>query len=273
MFFGLTYVMMFVWNIATTWWIWNASIPGSLAAFFANSLLMCFPWVGYHVIKRKWDDGLSYTSLIAFWMCFEYIHLNDWGLSWPWLTLGNAFAAKPEWVQWYEFTGVSGGTVWILLSNVLLYSIFKEYIQYKRTKKYFGLMIGWFVVLALPNVLLVRFTNENKITSLSGSNVVVVQPNIDPYEKVSDGTFDVQIQRLISTSEKAIDTNTALLVWPETALFMPNGIEEDKMKENHLLNPLWGFLQRQKKQSIQTPLYWYGPKRLYSCQTELKKTK
>ena len=107
-FFLFTYIMMFVWNVATTWWIWNASVPGSLAAFFANSLLMCFPWLGYHIIKRKWNDGLSYTALIAFWMCFEYIHLSDWGLSWPWLTLGNVFATKPEWVQWYEFTGVAG---------------------------------------------------------------------------------------------------------------------------------------------------------------------
>ena len=29
------------------------------------------------------------------------------------LTLGNAFAGHPEWVQWYEYTGTSGGTLWI----------------------------------------------------------------------------------------------------------------------------------------------------------------
>jgi len=256
-FFGLTYIIMFLWNVATTWWIWNASIPGSIAAFFANSLLMCFPWLGYHVIKRKWNDSLSYASLIAFWMCFEYIHLNDWGLSWPWLTLGNAFATKPEWVQWYEYTGVSGGSLWILLSNVLLYAIYKEYRQNKRTLKYFGLMISWIVVLALPNIVLVQFIKTDKISSLSGSNVVVVQPNIDPYEKISSGTFDAQIQKLISLSEKNIDTNTALLIWPETALFTPNGIEETKMKENTLLQLLWSFLQRHPKLSLFTGVESY----------------
>ena len=44
-------------------------------------------------------EKFGYISLIAFWMCFEYVHLQDWGLSWPWLTLGNAFATKTEWVQ------------------------------------------------------------------------------------------------------------------------------------------------------------------------------
>ncbi len=112
---------MFIWNVATTWWIWNASPPGAVAAFLANSLLMCFPWLGYKIAKKWLGEKAGYISLIAFWMCFEYIHLQDWGLSWPWLTLGNAFATHPEWVQWYQYTGTSGGTFWILLINIFLF--------------------------------------------------------------------------------------------------------------------------------------------------------
>ena len=41
-FFWLTYVAMFIWNVPTTWWIWNASAPGAVAAFFANSLIDVF---------------------------------------------------------------------------------------------------------------------------------------------------------------------------------------------------------------------------------------
>jgi apolipoprotein N-acyltransferase len=88
--------------LPTTWWIWNASAPGALAAFFANSLIMCLPWLGFRIVKKRLGEKIGYISLIAFWMCFEYIHLQDWGLSWPWLTLGNAFATHPQWVQWYE---------------------------------------------------------------------------------------------------------------------------------------------------------------------------
>ncbi|HEY6063372.1 MAG TPA: apolipoprotein N-acyltransferase, partial [Chitinophagaceae bacterium] len=120
-FFGLTYLVMFIWNVATTWWIWNASAPGALSAFFANSLIMCLPWLGFTIVKKRLGSKIGYISLIAFWMCFEYIHLQDWGLSWPWLTLGNAFATHLQWVQWYEFTGTSGGSLWIMLVNILLF--------------------------------------------------------------------------------------------------------------------------------------------------------
>ena len=69
----------------------------------------------------------SFAALTAFWMAFEYLHLHDWGLSWPWLTLGNAFATQPQWVQWYEYTGTSGGSFWILASNIIVYAAFTAY--------------------------------------------------------------------------------------------------------------------------------------------------
>jgi len=72
---------MLAWNVLTTWWIWNASAPGAVGAFLANSLLMCFPWVLFRITKKKLGKPIGYTSLIAFWLCFEYIHLHDWGLS------------------------------------------------------------------------------------------------------------------------------------------------------------------------------------------------
>ena len=76
---------------------------------------------GFYDRQKKIGENIGYVSLVAFWMCFEYIHLQDWGLSWPWLTLGNAFATHPEWVEWYEFTGTSGGTLWVLLMNIFLF--------------------------------------------------------------------------------------------------------------------------------------------------------
>ena len=118
-FFLYTFIALLVWNATTTWWIWNSTDVGSIAAIIANSLLMCLPWWGYFTFKRTYGKRSGYVALIVFWMMFEYIHLN-WQLSWPWLTLGNVFASHTGWVQWYEYTGVSGGTLWILLVNITL---------------------------------------------------------------------------------------------------------------------------------------------------------
>lgn len=244
-FFGLTYVTMLVWNVSTTWWIWNASAPGAVAAFLANSLLMCFPWLGYKMVKQKWGQQRGYLALVAFWMCFEYIHLQDWGLSWPWLTVGNVFATHPQWVQWYEYTGTSGGTLWVLAVNVLLF----QHLVTNRAgtgAKQYRFVVRAFILLAAP-VLLSLFMVVRFPVAGQQSGVVVVQPNIDPYEKIFSGTFEAQLQKLIGLSEKEIDENTRLVVWPETAMYMDNGgINEAELeqKNNMLLNPLWGFLER-----------------------------
>jgi len=59
-------------------------------------------------------------AFIAFWCSWEFLHLH-WQLTWPWLNLGNVFAANPKIVQWYEYTGAFGGTIWILAVNFLFY--------------------------------------------------------------------------------------------------------------------------------------------------------
>jgi apolipoprotein N-acyltransferase len=258
-FFGLTYLVMFIWNVATTWWIWNASAPGAISAFLANSFIMCLPWLGFKIVKKRLGEKTGYVSLIAFWMCFEYIHLQDWGLSWPWLTLGNAFATHPQWVQWYEYTGTSGGTLWIMLVNVLLFLHIKNNLNREAAKNYRNLLSGILLLILPVAFSLFGFNELRTLMPITKTNIVVVQPNIDPYEKVSDvtGSFEAQLQKLISTSEKQIDSNTALVVWPETALYQENRFDENFLKGNQLLNSLWSFLQRHPNTSLFTGIESY----------------
>src|SRR5579863_5846087 len=241
-FFGWTYLSMLIWNIGATWWIWNASIPGALGAILVNSLLMCLPWLAFHLIRSRMGNNFGYASLILFWLSFEYFHLQNWGLSWPWLTLGNVFAAHPRWVPWYQVTGTSGGGLWILLVNVLLFRWLWQLTKHHEFKS--PLLAATLALVILPISLSWLLRSDNKI-SFPPYNIVIVQPNIDPYEKIETGSFESQLQKLIRLSESAIDSNTALIVWPETALVGENlGIEEDRIKENHLLLPLWDFLRR-----------------------------
>src|SRR5690606_36545482 len=86
----------------------------------------------FHSTKRKVGEKPAYFGLIFYWIAFEYLHLN-WELSWPWLTFGNVFANNPSWVQWYEYTGILGGSFWILTINILLFLGFRHI--YFRTGK------------------------------------------------------------------------------------------------------------------------------------------
>jgi len=252
--FGLAYVHMLLWNILTTWWIWNASAVGAMSAILANSFIMCIPWLLLFFTKKKFGRWIGYSSLIIFWLTFEYIH-HSWELSWPWLTLGNAFATHPDWVQWYEYTGTSGGSLWILLVNILLYHLILKknilrrspYGQYSTINTQLSIITLLVILLPFGISYLVRPSTtspqdpvDNQLQATS--NIVIVQPNINPYIKFQTGEEEAQMQKLISLSESMIDSNTILVIWPETAI--PVQSDEDHLKENFFLNPLWAFLKR-----------------------------
>jgi apolipoprotein N-acyltransferase len=258
-FFAITYLHMLLWNIFTTWWVWNASLPGALGAFFANSLIMCLPWMLARAIKKRWGSKVGYASLIVFWLAFEFLHQN-WDLSWPWLTLGNAFATHPQWVQWYEYSGASGGSFWILLSNVLAYSLFMHYRESGRTRQYYINLSLWVALLFIPMLISRLILNVEAKRAAAAfaearKNVVVVQPNIDPYKEKFAGEIDAQIQKLIVLSEKEIDANTTLVVWPETAV--PAQVWENEIKLNYFYKPIWSFLQRHPRVNLLTGIDSY----------------
>ena len=248
-FFGWVYLAMVIWNTCTTWWVWNASGPGTIGAILANSLLMCLPWLGALFVQKKRGLFAGQIALLLFWLSFEYFHLQDWGLSWPWLTLGNVFAAKTEWIQWYEYTGTSGGGLWIVVVNLLIFHMTRSFLA---RKKPVATSIALVLVLVIPWYISLKLqppgeTGEDK---LMNRNIVIVQPNIDPYEKVETGTLEAQLRKLIRISDEAIDTNTTLVVWPETAVYLEGGIEESNMKANFLLAPFWDFLHRHPKMNL-----------------------
>ena len=110
----------FLFNVLTTYWIWNASPGGSIFAFIVNSLMMTFVFWTFQFSRKVISTRLSFFLLITVWISMEYIHLN-WQLSWPWLILGNVFSNDVFLVQWYEYTGILGGSLWILLANIYLY--------------------------------------------------------------------------------------------------------------------------------------------------------
>jgi apolipoprotein N-acyltransferase len=121
------WVAFAVFNILTTWWIMFASLAGLMMAVVLNSLFMAIAFFLMHVSRRVLPGKQGVAGLVIFWMSFEYLHL-DWELSWSWLNLGNVFAAMPRWVQWYEYTGVLGGTAWVLIMNVCFYILYRAYV-------------------------------------------------------------------------------------------------------------------------------------------------
>ena len=89
----------------------------------ANALLMSTAYLIYFSLRRALNTkypALAVWMLIPIWLSFEYWH-SIWDLAWSWLTLGNVLSYQHNWIQWYEFTGALGGTLWVLAANLFFY--------------------------------------------------------------------------------------------------------------------------------------------------------
>lgn len=215
------YISFFIYNIITTWWIWNADQSGAIMAFVFNSFLMAGAFQLYHFCKKHIGKKEGYIGLLLIWIAFEYAHFH-WELSWPWLTIGNVFSIRVTWIQWYEYTGVLGGSLWVLLVNLFGYKILKNVFGKKETWNIQTPLIGlWVVFLITPIIISViqyaRYSEKGK-----KEEIVLAQPNIDPYnEKFGGMGPGQQLQRIADIVEKKITKNTAMVLAPETAIPIP----------------------------------------------------
>lgn len=224
------FLTLLIWNVSTTWWVGNTTLPASgIAANLINTVLMCVPLMAYRRTRRRIGVIPGYFALVVYWLTFEYIHQN-WEFSWPWLNLGNVFAMHPNWVQWYEYTGASGGTLWVLIMNILIYHTWLERKKYPSPLSFYLWKKAWAPVLALVIPLLL----SNVITILTNGlsarrvQVEVVQPNVDPYDKFAEENTRAELDTMVSLSRRYIDSSTDYILWPETAMF-PNGDWENNL--------------------------------------------
>ena len=238
--FWLSFLAFFIWNVATTWWVWNAT-PAATLAWILNALFMAIVFQAFHLTKKKvCNKSWGNFILIPYWMAFELLTYH-WAAKWPWLNLGNVFSSCHEWIQWYEYTGVAGGTLWVLLVNVLIVNIIQCF-KSKETKPLLINIGAELVVVLLPIIVSTsiykHYDDQGKDTE-----VIVVQQNCDPWNEQFDHQFDDQvIQNNINLSLPLVTPNTRFVVSSESAI--QEGIWLDRIPNSRALNTLHEYVQR-----------------------------
>lgn len=229
---GLVCLTFLVWNLAATWWVVFASAVGACLAFGGNTLLMCAVFMIFHNTKKRINKTWGIWLLIPVWLAWEFGH-TLWSLTWPWLSLGNAFAFKHNWVQWYEYTGAAGGSLWALAVNIVLFNLVKKGVPgFKKVIPALG-------VLLVPVILsyLILLMNNRSFSTAQPVKVMVVQPNIDPYNAKFYLDPKEQLDMLLRQVDGQLDASIDYLVLPET--FITEDISENAIDESYSI----GFLR------------------------------
>ena len=80
------------WNILTTWWIWNSTEGGAIAAWVLNSIFMATVFYLFHISKVKlFNNKRGNAILIFYWISWEYFHSNNPLTKWKMLTKITSF--------------------------------------------------------------------------------------------------------------------------------------------------------------------------------------
>ncbi|WP_454985672.1 apolipoprotein N-acyltransferase [Capnocytophaga bilenii] len=215
--FILSYIAFLIWNIISTWWIWNSTHVGAVLAISINSLLMSLTFLLYHLVAKRSTQKLSLIFLVAIWLSFEKFHLW-WDISWPWLNLGNVFSEKITWIQWYEYTGTFGGSLWVWLLNIIFYIAAKDYLTDKNRTllaKRVGIAMLFFAIpIAISYYSYINYNEKG----LKTADVVVLQPNIDPYEEKYQFNNEDTSKAISYFLLNKLDHKVNFVITPETML-------------------------------------------------------
>jgi len=208
------YISFVTWNAITTWWLYYASGFGMFFAVLVNALLMSVLFLMYHIVAKRIATKWSLFFLVCLWLSFEKFHLN-WDFSWPWLNLGNVFANHPKWIQWYEYTGAFGGSLWVLATNVVAFYAISNAENVKAgIIRIFPKVL---LMVALPIVFSLWIYNIYEIKGKT-KEVIVLQPNVDPYTEKYDTPNFIITKGLLEQADSLVTPNTEFIIAPETVL-------------------------------------------------------
>ncbi len=236
-FFHVAYTSFLVWNLITTFWVWFATPPGAVAAFLLNTLQMAFLFTLFRWMRKFTNGFLPYIFFCIIWLAWEHSYQN-WQVTWPWLILGNSFSTSIKHIQWYEFTGVLGGSLWILLTNMLIHRI----ILLKNRKKPIRVSVASVAVLILFPTILSHILYTTYKETPAPAQFAVLQPNIDPYKDKFGGMNQMQqtavLLDLAKEARNGLNGEECTVLAPETFIFTERWntrLQED----NPMLNPAY----------------------------------
>lgn len=219
-------------NLLTTWWVAYAHWSGTVATTLVNGGLMAFCFWLFHKVSVQIGANRGLLVFPFLWMLVEYLHM-DWDMSFPWLNMGYALANRVTWIQWYSYVGTWGGSLWILWVNAIIFYCLRAY---SGKARFHALAIYALPFIVLPIVIsVIMYSNYEE--NGQPVNVVVVQPNIDPYTEKFEISDAQATERFIELAEPFLTEETDYLIGPET--MVGRGLDEEDLRHHRGL----GFIQ------------------------------
>lgn len=205
----ISLVIFYLW---VSLWIFRTANAGFLIGF-----LIVIPFVfilSPYILLRKWGSKAASIYFVSAWLTAELIQ-SYYQIGSPFFNLGHNPAACPQLIQWYEYTGSAGGSLWILIVNFALFQAVQAFLKDRSSllKKFI-----WVLSLLLVPGIISLFIFNNYREKGSPTEVLIVHPSTDN----SDVKYRINIYELmdiyLGIMIPQLGSETEYVVLPETAI-------------------------------------------------------
>ena len=150
----------------------------------------------------------SILVLPSAWVLLEVV--RSWfPAPFPWLLMGSAMWKVPFLRPLYELAGVHGVSFWIVMVNVLIWTVFRV-TRERRGRAGILLMVVFLLPLILYPV--------HKQSIGQRLRVGIVQGNFQQELKWEESLREETLRTYLSLTDRAVQRGAKLVVWPETAV-------------------------------------------------------
>lgn len=237
--FGIPWLSLFLWQSIDLSWLSYMGWEKVFLIAASNSLIFCLPFV-LRYLFLSWERRVLADFLwLSSWIALEFLHMQ-WSLSFPLFQLGNYLAAWPSLIQWYEWTGVLGGSLWFLVVNLMTLYALKNGNRISSVP-----FIRLASILLIPigaSVFLLNHFQEGK----TRVQVLSLHPNTNCYSEKFTIPQGELIRNYLKHTEESLQKKTRYVLWPETAI--PRGPWIDALNQDADIQ-LIGNLLRQYPQT------------------------
>jgi apolipoprotein N-acyltransferase len=223
--FKLSYFGFLAFNIVTIYWVggWTKEADpflmiGGAGLVLGHPLFFTIPMLVYHFVHKRF--GTKALFLFPFlYLSFEHLH-SITEVAFPWLTIGYSQSYNLAGIQFTSFIGLFGLSFQILLANSFIYYALISWMENRKEKKFqIAVSLSFaFLLIVIPEIYGLSILSVAKnLKYLKALNVMLVQPNIDPYAKWSGNPTQILHEYENETYRIRIQ-KPDLVVWPETAI-------------------------------------------------------
>jgi apolipoprotein N-acyltransferase len=229
--FAWSYMSLLLFSALSTWWVgsWQAKADpflmiSCIALIFIHPLFFVFPLLIYRAVRMRSSRLYALAFLPFLWCGGEYLHaLTD--ASYPWLTLGNTQTYNLYYVQFIEFTGVWGLSLFLMLQNCALTAmLFALEWEDRFRRRVVRAAIAVLAVTLIPPFIYGFYVLDRAHQHIPARTITVtaVQPNVNPWDKwkTMDTTDQIAINADLSR-EALARGRTDMFLWTENAIPYP----------------------------------------------------